>query len=131
MLTGKPSSQFDLWNDHTFSEDSNPYNMVLINTLKQAIMADYVPQVYPGRVTLFTTKEVVGGCYYKPDRGWDALVKQGVDLHEVTGTHLGMLGEPSVQILADKLRVCLEQARADDFEFQPRSTLHAVKNLGL
>ncbi|TAF05111.1 MAG: non-ribosomal peptide synthetase [Nostocales cyanobacterium] len=114
LFTGKPSSKFDLWNEHSFAEDSNPYNMVLIEALKQATMADYVPQPYPGRVTLFTTKEVLRWCQFKPCRGWDGIAQQGVEIHEVPGTHLGMLGEPNVQILAEQLIVCLKQAQANN-----------------
>ncbi|MBD2201082.1 amino acid adenylation domain-containing protein [Calothrix sp. FACHB-1219] len=114
MLTGKPSSKFDLWNEHSFTEDANPYNMALIEALKQATMADYIPQPYAGKVTLFTTNEVLRWCQFKPCRGWKGMAKQGVEIHEVPGTHLGMLGEPTVQILAEKLIVCLEQAQADN-----------------
>ncbi|QIR38206.1 amino acid adenylation domain-containing protein [Tolypothrix sp. PCC 7910] len=112
VLTGKPSSKFDLWNEHSFTEDANPYNMALIETFKQATMADYVPQPYSGKVTLFTTKEILRWCQFKPSRGWYEMAKQGVEIHEVPGTHLGMLAEPSVQLLADKLIVCLEQLKA-------------------
>ncbi len=114
MLTGKLSSKYDLWNNYSLSEDTNPYNMVLIEALKQATMVDYVPQSYPDRITLFTSKEVLRWCYSTPDRGWDSLAGQGVEIHEIPGTHLGLLDEPNVQVLASKLRVCLEQAQVDD-----------------
>ncbi|MDP5337906.1 MAG: amino acid adenylation domain-containing protein [Nodularia sp. (in: cyanobacteria)] len=114
MLTGKHSSKFDLWNEHSFTDDANPYNMALIEALKQATMADYVVKSYAGKVTLFTTKEVLRWCQFKPCRGWSAMAKQGVEIHEVLGTHLGMLGEPGVQMLAEKLRFCLEEVQADN-----------------
>ncbi len=44
------------------------------------------------------------------------MAKQGVEIHKVPGTHLGMLGEPSVQILAEKFVACLEQAQMPDIE---------------
>ncbi|MGH1397091.1 MAG: non-ribosomal peptide synthetase [Trichormus sp.] len=112
MLTGKPSSKFDLWNEHSFTDDANPYNMVLIEALKQATMVDYVPKPYNGKVTLFTTKEVLRWCQFKPCRGWSEIAQQGVEIHQVPGTHLAMLGEPGVQILAAKLSVCLKAAQA-------------------
>ncbi|MBD2365339.1 amino acid adenylation domain-containing protein [Anabaena minutissima FACHB-250] len=121
MLTGKHSSKFDLWNEHSFAEDANPYNMALIEALKQATMADYVAKPYAGKVTLFTTKEVLRWCQFKPCRGWSGMAKQGVEIHEVSGTHLGMLGEPGVQILAEKLRVCLEAAQADNQVVSPQA----------
>ncbi|MBD2596806.1 amino acid adenylation domain-containing protein [Nostoc spongiaeforme FACHB-130] len=121
MLLGKHSSKFDLWNEHSFTDDANPYNMALIEALKQATMADYVVKSYPGKVTLFTTKEVLRWCQFKPCRGWSAMAKQGVEIHEVPGTHLGMLGEPGVQMLAEKLRFCLEEAQADHQVVSPKA----------
>ncbi|MEA5569306.1 amino acid adenylation domain-containing protein [Anabaena sp. UHCC 0399] len=121
MLTGKHSSKFDLWNEHSFAEDANPYNMALIEVLKQATMADYVAKPYAGKVTLFTTKEVLRWCQFAPCRGWSGMAKQGVEIHEVPGTHLGMLGEPGVQILAEKLRVCLEAAQGDNQVVSPKA----------
>lgn len=110
LFTGKTSSKFDLWNEHSFDNDANPYNMALIEALKQATMADYLPQPYAGKITLFTTKEVLRWCQFKPCRGWSGMAKQGVEIHEVPGTHLGMLGEPGVQMLAEKLRFCLDNS---------------------
>jgi amino acid adenylation domain-containing protein len=112
LLTGKPSTKYDLWNEHVFTEDTNPYNMALVEALKQATMADYQPQPYCGKVTLFTSREVLRWCRLEPFRGWKEISEQGVVIHEVPGTHLGMLGEPNVQILAQKLIACLEQAQA-------------------
>ncbi len=106
VLSGKPSSKFDLWSEG-FSEDANPHNMVLIEALKRATMANYLPKPYSGKITLFTTKEVLRWCQYRPHRGWDEVVQQGVEIHEVPGTHLGMLGEPNVQVLAQKMKDCL------------------------
>ncbi|MCF4969718.1 amino acid adenylation domain-containing protein [Nostoc sp. CMAA1605] len=114
MLTGKTSSKFDLWNEHSFTEDANPYNMALIEALKQATMADYVVKPYSGKVTLFTTKEILRWCQFQPCRGWGAMAKQGIEIHEVPGTHLGMLGEPCVQILAAKLKHCLDAIEANN-----------------
>ncbi|MBD2569977.1 amino acid adenylation domain-containing protein [Anabaena lutea] len=116
LLTGNPHSKYDLWNNYTFSEDSNPDNMEFIETLKRATMADYVPQAYPGRVTLFTTKEMLRWCRYETDRGWKHLAQKGLDIYDVPGTHLGMLDEPNVQVLAEKLQVCLEQAQENYWE---------------
>ncbi len=112
ILSGKPSCKFDLWNEHSFTEDANPYNMVLIETLKRATMADYIVKPHAGKVTLFTTKEVLRWCQFQPSRGWDGMAKLGVEIHQVPGTHLGMLGEPSVKTLAKKLILCLEEAQS-------------------
>ncbi|AFZ00786.1 amino acid adenylation domain-containing protein [Calothrix sp. PCC 6303] len=112
-LTGKTSSKFDLWNEQSFSEDENPHNMVLIEALKKATMSDYAPQPYSGNITLFTTKEVLRWCKYVPERGWKDLAQGGVEIHPVTGTHLGMLDEANVPTLATKFIACLEQAQTE------------------
>jgi amino acid adenylation domain-containing protein len=107
-ITGKPSSKYDLWCDQSVSEDSNPYNMEFIEAMKQTTMANYSPQPYSGQVTLFTTKEVLRWCQYVNHRGWKDFAREGIEIHEVPGTHLGMLGEPNVEVLAQKLMICLE-----------------------
>ncbi|MEB3147739.1 MAG: hypothetical protein VKL60_01795 [Sphaerospermopsis sp.] len=65
----------------------------------------------PNYLLLFTTKEVLRWCQSQPCRGWREMAQQGVEIHEVPGTHLSMIGEPGVQILAEKLIFCIEQAQ--------------------
>ncbi|MBW4548499.1 MAG: amino acid adenylation domain-containing protein [Symplocastrum torsivum CPER-KK1] len=76
----------------------------------------YVPQVYPGRVTLFRASkhEFEDRINYSldPEFGWGDLVTGGLEIHQVSGDHLSMLKEPHVQGLAEKLRDCLSKALA-------------------
>jgi aspartate racemase len=76
---------------------------------------NYVPQVYRGRVTLFRSREQIIGVssYGDPHLGWGELAAGGLDFHEVPGTHLGMLQEPHVKVLAEKLKACLDKAQAE------------------
>jgi aspartate racemase len=76
---------------------------------------NYVPQVYPGRVTLFRCREQIIGIssYSDPHLGWGELAAGGLECHEVPGTHLGMLQEPHVQVLAKKMKACLDKAQAE------------------
>jgi hypothetical protein len=37
----------------------------------------------------------------------------GVEIHEVPGDHLSMFQEPHVQVLAEKLRACIDKALQD------------------
>ncbi len=78
---------------------------------------NYVPQVYPGRVALFRSRDQiidvdVSSCR-DPQLGWGKLAAGGLECHEVPGTHLGMLQEPHVQVLAEKLTACLDKAQAE------------------
>jgi aspartate racemase len=76
----------------------------------------YVPQVYPGRVTLFRASkhEFEDRINYSlgPELGWGDLVTGGLEIHQVSGDHLSMLQDPHVQGLAEKLRDCLSKALA-------------------
>ena len=76
----------------------------------------YVPKPYPGRVTLFRIAEEKRReeVLLKPTDGsdpygWVAFSALGVDVHIVPGTHLSMMFKPNVQVLAEKLKRCLEQ----------------------
>jgi aspartate racemase len=76
---------------------------------------NYVPQVYPGRVTFFRSRDEIirVSSYRAPQLSWGELAAGGLECHEVPGTHLGMLQEPHVQVLAEKLKACLDKAQAE------------------
>gem|GEM_PF-5948378 len=42
--------------------------------------------------------------------GWRDLIVGELDIHYIPGSHLSVLNEPHVQVLAEKMRVCLEKA---------------------
>ncbi len=94
-------------------------------SLLQAVL-DYVPQAYPGRLTLFRATDEPGqGWYYypagmatpddwhtrDPEYGWGKLATGGLQIHDVPGRHDSILKEPIVETLAEKVRACLEQSR--------------------
>jgi thioesterase domain-containing protein len=68
----------------------------------------YVPHVYPGRVILFHTQT------RSPDLrfGWGRLVTGELEVYEVPGGHLDIMGESHVRTLAAELRACLSQTQA-------------------
>ena len=68
---------------------------------------DYVPQVYPQRITLFKTS-VHSRIADDPSMGWDKLASEGVEIHIIPGNHLTMLKKPYVQVLAEQLRACID-----------------------
>ncbi|WP_226889236.1 non-ribosomal peptide synthetase [Nostoc sp. MG11] len=74
---------------------------------------NYVPQIYLDRVTLFkaidrdiTNVEVVE---VEPGLGWTKLAAGGLEIHEIPGDHHGILKEPNVQLLAEKLRLSIDK----------------------
>ena len=74
---------------------------------------DYVPKVYPGRITLFITGESSLRTYQDGRLNWSELAGQGLELHVVPGDHLSMIEETShVTVVSEKLRTCLSRAQA-------------------
>ena len=74
------------------------------------LASNYTVRPYPGRITLFRPSEAVVQVPTLPDRGWGKLAA-AVDVHYVPGQHHTMVKEPQVQVLAEQLRLCLQQAR--------------------
>ncbi|OKH51748.1 non-ribosomal peptide synthetase [Calothrix sp. HK-06] len=72
----------------------------------QAVL-NYVPKVYPNRITLFRTNVQSQGAVQNLNLGWDALTSEGVDTHIIPGNHLNMLKAPNVETLAQQLKACL------------------------
>ncbi|MFB2836725.1 non-ribosomal peptide synthetase, partial [Floridanema evergladense] len=92
--------------------------------LLQSFMADhkakYSPQqqVYPVRITLFRSSEIkveenefFREVFQDSTFGWSAISGTPVDVHFVPGNHTTMLHFPHVQVLAQKLNTCIQQAK--------------------
>ncbi|AFZ17959.1 non-ribosomal peptide synthetase [Allocoleopsis franciscana] len=71
----------------------------------------YVPQVYPNSITLLKTSVQSSKAAQDSSLGWSQLAKGRVKIHQVPGNHLTMLRKPHVKVLANQLKVCIEQAR--------------------
>jgi thioesterase domain-containing protein/acyl carrier protein len=69
---------------------------------------------YPGRVTLFKASEELAGTSPDPTLGWREWASAGVDVHLVPGNHANMVYQPQVELLAEKLRDCLNHAQSAD-----------------
>jgi aspartate racemase len=74
----------------------------------------YVPQIYPGRITYFWARETPPDSSHGFREGWDKLAGGGFDFHEVPGDRDTMIREPHVQVLAEKLRVCLYEVHTEN-----------------
>jgi amino acid adenylation domain-containing protein len=71
----------------------------------------YVPHVYPGQVTLLKASERPPETARDRALGWNELSAGGVEVHVVPGNHYTMLRQPHVQVLAARLRACLDEAQ--------------------
>ena len=74
----------------------------------------YEPDVYPGRLTVFLAKIKRIQAHCDPQFGWGGMALEGVEVQEIPGNHTGILKEPSVQVLAEKLAICIDAAIAKD-----------------
>ncbi len=78
-------------------------------------MNTYVFQNYAGKVTLFRTKDEnrtdAVGVEYDPQFGWGELITGDLDVKYIPGSHLSLLDEPNVRVLAKQVKICLDQAQ--------------------
>jgi thioesterase domain-containing protein len=70
-------------------------------------LVKHVSRPYRGRVTLFRTRGQPLFCSLDSDFGWGELVKGGVDVRIIPGSHESIFMEPAVKSLADELKTCL------------------------
>jgi amino acid adenylation domain-containing protein len=73
---------------------------------------NYGLHLYPGRVTLFKAAEQLAGTSNDPTLGWSEWASGGVEVHVVPGNHANLMYEPHVEVLAEKLTTCLNQAQS-------------------
>lgn len=72
---------------------------------------NYQPKPYPGRIILFRATQQPLGIYPDPNLGWGELALGGLEIHDIPGYHGAIIREPRVRVLAEKLIVCLREAR--------------------
>ncbi|WP_442938107.1 amino acid adenylation domain-containing protein [Nostoc sp.] len=96
----------------------------MVQLLKVNSLVNYVPQqVYPIRITLLRSSEtsaveefnseVISEILQDSTWGWSKFSTEPVDIHFVPGNHVTMMTQPHVQALAERLKVCMEQAQAN------------------
>ncbi|NEO23277.1 MULTISPECIES: non-ribosomal peptide synthetase [unclassified Moorena] len=81
-----------------------------------ANQGEYLIQGYSGKITLFLTRVARDHRHHIKIRRWlfplRAWEEHVVDLIRVPGDHLSMRTEPHVRVLAEKLKMCIDQALA-------------------
>jgi thioesterase domain-containing protein/acyl carrier protein len=83
----------------------------LLETHYQALR-DYVPKVYPGRVTLFRARVRPLLRLSGRDLGWGKQAGGGLEVITIPGNHETVLKPPNVQLLAEALLAQLDKAQA-------------------
>jgi surfactin family lipopeptide synthetase A len=77
---------------------------------------NYGLHLYPGRITFFKASETLAGASPDPTMGWSEWASGGVEVHIVPGNHANLMYEPHVEVLAEKLTACLNQAQSAEAE---------------
>ncbi len=119
-LTGKLNGRYAQQKSDEF-----PEILQEIEAANRGAFRNYVPQVYPGKVTLFRGIERPTRSYYDPLLGWGEVAAGGVEVVEVPGHHKTMILEPRVRFLAEKLSACLDRAQSQ--QSQSDSIFHSDK----
>ena len=93
-----------------YTKANRPLPSILQSVQEFNFMAvmNYVPKIYPGKVTLFWASEDLRGSY-DVQEGWNYLAAE-VETHNIPGNHLNIVKEPYVQALAEKLKNCIEKS---------------------
>jgi thioesterase domain-containing protein len=74
---------------------------------------NYHPRSYPGKVTLFRAAERPQGGTRDFFLGWDRVAGGGMEVYEIPGTHVSLMLEPGVRLLARGLQRCLDLGRGE------------------
>ncbi len=81
---------------------------------------DYQAQIYPGDLTLLRCQVQPLNQALSRDLGWNKCVAGNIEIHHLPTAHHGILKEPNVQLVAAKIRLCLERL-AVEIEQQTKS----------
>jgi thioesterase domain-containing protein len=71
----------------------------------------YVPKPYAGKVVMFRALDSEDGksVSLDPDLGWKPYLKNGLTIYDVPGDHLGILQEPNVGAIGNRMKLLLEE----------------------
>jgi phthiocerol/phenolphthiocerol synthesis type-I polyketide synthase E len=69
----------------------------------------YIPKAYPGRITEFRPMKEYA-TFSGPEMGWEKLATGGLETHTLKVYPRGMLVEPFVPLIAEKLKIGIENA---------------------
>lgn len=85
-----------------------------VNLLRSDLRAtqNYRLHLYPGRITFFKAGESLAATSPDPTLGWSKWASGGVEVHAVPGNHATLMYAPHVEVLAEKLTACLNQAQS-------------------
>ena len=92
----------------------------------------YTPKSYSGTVVLFQAIDSPNSITYSfdpPEVQWGRLVNGELVIYKIPGNHTGILEEPNVQFLAQKLTGCVDKALGDSELLNNESENQITNNL--
>lgn len=90
-------------------------NRILLRYLRKRhreALVNYVPVVYPGKITLFRASESLATNPDDSLLGWGPLAAGGIDIHHFEASHAIVYGECAKEV-AETLNECLKKARGE------------------
>jgi len=96
-----PSTQLDEM------DDAISTNLRNLEEIYSKVQKTYNPQPYSGKITVFKAGETPPGHQVDAKLGWSSIAKDGVEVFEIPGNHTSIMAS---QLLAEKLRLCIEKA---------------------
>ena len=90
-------------------QGTEPDDLRRIMALHIRASAAYLPGPYDGRVVMFNVRSRSLTRTPDPQRGWGRLVRGGLEVRQIAGSHHNILQPPHVQTLALALRETLDQ----------------------
>ncbi|MEG4205530.1 amino acid adenylation domain-containing protein [Microcoleus sp. Pol7_A1] len=75
--------------------------------LNNEALRHYVAGVYPGRASIFKAVESAAAFGADRELGWGGVITGGIEVYDIPSNHLGMLKEPHVRILGEKLQAAV------------------------
>jgi thioesterase domain-containing protein len=107
-------NHYFLARSHVIVPEDKKY-LEISNAHKQALNT-YVFRPYSGKLTLFRTRDEnrteAIGLEYDSQFGWGEIVTDDLDVKYIPGSHLSLLNEPNVRVLAKQVKICLEKAQS-------------------
>ncbi|MEG4119910.1 amino acid adenylation domain-containing protein [Microcoleus sp. N9_B4] len=79
--------------------------------LNHQALKHYVGGVYAGRASLFKAVESAEAFGADLELGWGRVITGGIEVYDIPSDHLGMLKEPHVRILGEKLQAAVDRAQ--------------------
>jgi thioesterase domain-containing protein/acyl carrier protein len=95
---------------HIASRKNVPQSFARVLDANSLAARNYTPRPYPGRVVLFKAAADQADPRLDAQMGWGGLATEGLEVHEVPGTHLDLFQPIGAAVLAQQIEGCLERA---------------------